>query len=85
MNGIGGSTIAEAKSKISHIEYLHWIKYRNKRGCLNGNFRLEVAIAKLSAMFANVNSKNGGFVARDFAPFIDEPVITLEEAMAKWV
>lgn len=84
MHGIGGSTIAEAKERISITEYYQWARFRNKRGRLNDGFRLEVAIARLSAMFANVNSKNGGFTANDFAPFMDAPELTLEQAMNTW-
>lgn len=84
MHGIGGRTIAEAKERISHIEYLQWVRFRNKRGGLNFGFRTEVAIARLSSMFANAHSSAGGFTARDFAPHMDEPQLTLDEAMKTW-
>lgn len=84
MHGIGGRTIAEAKERISHVEYIQWIRYRNKRGSLSFGFRTETAIARLSAMFANANSKHGGFTVRDFSPHMDAPELTLEHAMKTW-
>lgn len=32
MCGIGGRTIAEAKSRLSYREFLSWCKFRDKRG-----------------------------------------------------
>lgn len=84
LNGIGGRTVAEAKERLSYLEYLQWIRFRNKRGSLNSGFRVEIAIAQLCALFANVNSKNGNYKLHDFAPHMDEPVISLEDAMKLW-
>lgn len=38
----------------------------------------------LAAMYANAHSKKGGYVLYDFAPHIDEPEISLEQAMERW-
>lgn len=53
MNGVGGSTIEEAKRSITYEEALSWFKYRNKVGSLNPAIRLEKTLAFISAYFAN--------------------------------
>lgn len=35
LNGVGGSTIAEAKERLSYAEYRAWVAYLNKRGSLH--------------------------------------------------
>lgn len=84
LNGIGGRTIAEAKERISYLEYLQWIRFRNKRGSLNSGFRVELAAAEICALTANIHSKNPVHKQHDFAPHMDEPAITLDEAMKLW-
>ena len=90
--GIGGRTVQEAKENLSYKEVLSWVKYRNKRGCLNTNLRLERAIGTLTYLFHQVHGKNSKDTdIYDFLPFEDRPAekaeereITLEEMMAIW-
>lgn len=84
MCGIGGRTIAEAKERLSYSEFLGWAAYRNKRGSLHIGYHVEGSLAILSTMFANANTKNGGYKFYDFAPHHEEPPITLEQAMREW-
>ena len=82
---MGGRTIAEAKERISYAEFIQWARYRLKRGSLNWGMRVEHGTAQLAALFANVNSRNGGYKVSDFAPFHDQPAIGLDQAMKEWV
>lgn len=45
MNGIGGTTIAEAKRNLSAEEVRLWADYRAQRGTLNLGMRLEELFA----------------------------------------
>ena len=40
--------------------------------------------ATLAAMYANAHSRDGGFRLHNFAPFHDQPPISLEQAMKDW-
>lgn len=63
-----------------------WAAYRAKRGSLNTGFRTEVAVARLCAVFANyqrVKQTDKVFHLEDFAPHMDERVITIEELAAQ--
>ncbi|WP_217476616.1 DUF3102 domain-containing protein [Stutzerimonas stutzeri] len=84
MNGIGGRTIAEAQANLNHSEFLTWMKYRQKRGSLNLGMRIERGSALLAALYANSKSKNGGYQLHEFAPYHDQPVLTLED-LQSWV
>lgn len=82
LNGIGGTTIAEAQETLTWEEFLTWSSYRIKRGSLNSAFRTEMAVARLCALYANFqrNKKTDPlFHVEDFAPHMDERVITIEE------
>jgi len=46
--------------------------------------RVERGTALLAALYANAHSKNGGHKISDFAPYHDEPVVTLDQAMGAW-
>ena len=84
MCGISGCTIAQAQSQLSHAEFMSWVKYRQLRGSLNQGLRTDRGFALLATLYANANSKNGGYTIYDFMPHEDEPVLTLEEAMGSW-
>jgi len=84
LNGIGGCTIQEAQSRVSYDEFRTWAAYRRKRGSLNIGMRLERGFAMLAAMFANKNSKHGGYKIFDFMPHEDEPPISVDVAMEQW-
>jgi hypothetical protein len=84
LNGVGGRTIAEAKRCISYAELLDWARYRSMRGTLNVGLHVERGAALQAAMFANVNYKKGGYTLLDFAPHLEEPELSLEEAMESW-
>lgn len=68
------------------VEFEKWVHYRRKRGSLNGGTRTENGAALLATLFAN--SKRGSnsepFSIYDFAEHLDEPELTLEQAMRNW-
>ncbi|HDS6681310.1 phage tail assembly protein T [Klebsiella aerogenes] len=86
MNGIGGHTIAEAQERMSRREFLVWLKYREKYGPLNIMMRTEWGASLIASVLANINKSKGTptFKVSDFAPHIDEPPISLENAMKNW-
>lgn len=84
MCGIGGRTIAEAQQTLSYEEFLSWLRYRRKRGSLHVGMRIEYGSAQLAVLYANKHSKEGGLKLHHFAPHLDEPPVTLQEAMNSW-
>ncbi|WP_338660205.1 hypothetical protein [Pseudomonas bubulae] len=83
LNRIGGSTIAEAKERLTHREVLDWIAYREKYGTLDQNRRLERHFALLSHLTSRV--AGGKMDLSDFMVYSQaEGTISLEEAMATW-
>ncbi len=86
LNGIGGRTIAEAQERISFTEFHKWLAYRQKRGSFHMGMRMERAGALIASFLANqVRDKNSPPVSfYDFAPYHDEPVISMEQAMENW-
>mgnify|MGYP003125549520 FL=1 len=81
---MGGNTIAEAQQRLGYQEALQWMKYRRLRGGFNLGMRVERGSAQLSTLYANAHSKNGGYKIYDFMPHMEEPPMTLEQAMEKW-
>ncbi|MDI3356983.1 hypothetical protein MO767_21910 [Pseudomonas sp. UYIF39] len=79
-----GSTIAEAKERLSLAEFRSWVRYRQKRGSLNWGMRIERGTAMLAALYANSKSAKGGFKIHDFMPHESEQPLTLEQAMETW-
>jgi hypothetical protein len=67
-------------------EVIVWQLYRNKRGSLHPGMRTELAVASMMALYAN--SKTGKDAPRltpeDFAPHMDERVVSMEQAMKEW-
>lgn len=84
MCGIGGRTIAQAQQNLSYGEFLAWRRYRIKRGSLNLGMRVERGSALLATLYANANSKMGGYSVYDFMPHDSEPELSLEQAMENW-
>lgn len=66
LNGVGGRTIAEAKLRITHDEYLSWLAYMQKRGSLNQGTRGDVAMARLQFQINRTMGGNAEYV--DFLP-----------------
>ena len=83
MCGIGGRTIAEAKSRLSYREFLSWCKFRDKRGSLHVGMRVERGSALLAAIYTNSHSKEK-YKLYDFMPHEEEPVISLDQALETW-
>lgn len=83
LNGIGGTSIAEAKATLSYAEVLAWVGYRDKHGSLNVARRQELS----AALIALQVNRNGGGRADlyDFMPHHVQPGISLLEAVASWV
>lgn len=86
MHGIGGRTIAEAQERVSYPEFVTWAKYRQRRGSLNSGLRIEHGMAMLASLYVNAHRKEHSAPVDlfDFAPHLDRPEATLEEAMAAW-
>ncbi|XRY14242.1 phage tail assembly protein T [Franconibacter pulveris 601] len=83
---MGGRTIAEAQEALSFREYQLWVRYRIKYGSLNPVMRTEWGAALVASVIANVNKGKDtpSFRISDFAPHIEEPPVSLEEAMKSW-
>ena len=81
MNGIGGCTIAEAKSNMTNSEVSQWVAFRNKRGSFFTGRRVEQGFGNLIATY--LGSKGAKDVkARSFMPHEDQPQeLSLEEYM----
>lgn len=56
--GVGGRTIAQAKSAVSMSEAATWAAYRKKRGSFNPSLRLEEGFAHVRASIINLVSKD---------------------------
>ena len=86
MHGIGGRTVEEAQERMSHAEFQSWVAYRAKNGTLNVGLHTERMLAAMMALYANAHRKKGSEPLKlyDFAPHINEPPISLEDAMRKW-
>tara|TARA_Y100000780_G_scaffold118819_1_gene106974 strand:- start:5267 stop:5515 length:249 start_codon:yes stop_codon:yes gene_type:complete len=81
---VGGSTIAEAQQRLGYQEALQWMRYRKLRGSFNLGIRVERGAAQLSMLYVNAHSKNGSYKIYDFMPHMEEPPMTLEQAMKVW-
>lgn len=84
LNGVGGSTIAEAQERMAYSEFLRWATYRSRRGSLHPGMRVEQGAALVASILANANSKRGGYKTTDFMPHADADPMSLEEAMESW-
>lgn len=82
--GVGGRTIEEAKRNLSYNEFCDWVRYRNMRGTLNLGLRTEWAVGQTLSVYANSKSKKKSFKLYDFTPHIDEPPVSLDQAMEVW-
>ena len=65
-------------------EFKAWAAYIELRGSLNVGMRVEHGFGLLAALYANRNTKHGGYKLWDFMDHEDEPPITIAEAMEKW-
>lgn len=73
LNGIGGRTVAEAKTRVSFHEFRSWVAYQNSRGSLNQGMRIDRAVGRAAAFFGNSMSKGKRLTAVDFSPYDAEP------------
>ncbi|MBS5847435.1 MAG: hypothetical protein KID08_17170 [Pseudomonas putida] len=83
LNGIGGTSIAEAKATLSYAEVLAWVDYRDKHGSLNTARRQELSAALIAVQ---VNRSWGGKAdLYDFMPHHPQQSgISLMDAVASW-
>ncbi|MCE0865579.1 hypothetical protein LU674_024630 [Pseudomonas alloputida] len=83
LNGIGGTSIAEAKATLSYAEVLSWVDYRDKHGSLNIARRQELSAALIAVQ---VNRSRGGKAdLYDFMPHHPQQSgISLMDAVASW-
>ena len=81
LNGIGGCTIAEAKSNITNAEVSQWVAFRSKRGSFFTGRRVEQGFGNLIATY--LGSKGAKDVkAQSFMPHEEQPQeMSLEEYM----
>lgn len=71
LNGVGGSTVKQAKERISYREFLDWCSYIEETGSLDLGGRFEQGIAMLSMV---VNRSAGGKSnIEDFLPKRQKP------------
>lgn len=86
LNGVGGRTIAEAMERMPYPEFLGWMAYRRKRGSFHPGMRIERGTALLATILHNVNRKSDSHPVSfySFAPYHEEPAISMEDAMEKW-
>ena len=84
LNNIGGSTVAEAKERLTHHEVLGWIAYREKYGTLDRNRRLERHFAMLTHLTSRVAGGKG--TLQDYMVYSQqiEVGISLERAIEAW-
>lgn len=54
------------------------------RGTLNLGLRTEWAVGQTLSVYANSKSKKKSFKLYDFTPHIDEPPVSLDQAMEVW-
>lgn len=71
---------------MPYAEFLGWMAYRRKRGSFNVGMRVERGTALIATILRNVNRKKDSEPVSfyQFAPYHEEPPITVEEAMEKW-
>jgi len=81
LNGIGGRTIAEAKERMSHVEFLDWIAYRNKHGSLNLAKHVEWGNGLIAMKLHNAHYKEHKEQFH-FMPHYIEPEAKIEDAMS---
>jgi hypothetical protein len=82
LNGIGGRTIAEAKERITHDEFVAWVGYIRKRGTLNVGLRLEVGLGLLLSRV--YNATGGDTEPTDFMPHLKpEPLEDTPENLGR--
>nr|WP_060497700.1 hypothetical protein [Pseudomonas sp. NBRC 111133] len=82
LNGIGGTSIAEAKATLSYAEVLAWVDYRDKHGSLNIARRQELSAALIALQ---INRSRGGKAdLYEFMPHHTQSGISLMNAMASW-
>lgn len=74
LNGVGGWTIAEAKRRMSHVEFLSWLAYLRKHGSLHQGYRTDMAVARLCSVMAH-----GKIPPSDFMPEYEQEETSLDD------
>ncbi|EDM47752.1 phage tail assembly protein T [Marinobacter algicola] len=71
---------------MPYAEFLSWMNYRRKRGSFNQGMRTERGTALLATILHNIHKKKDSAPVSfyHFAPYHEEPAISMEEAMEKW-
>lgn len=47
LSGVGGSTVIEARERLSYTEHRAWAAYLDKHGSLHPGYRLELVLARI--------------------------------------
>lgn len=85
LSGIGGNTIAKAKESVSIQEFNAWVAYRKKRGTFNVTRRIDIAMARMAAIYINSKVDSSKHCSiYDFLPYEEEPATDLNSAMKSW-
>lgn len=81
LHGVGGSTIDEAKQRMTFSEFTSWCEFRRLRGTLFVGNRLETGFALMATMISKATG--GKAEMRDFMPHADP--LTQEQQMAEGI
>lgn len=81
LNGIGGTTLAEAKERMGQDELQTWAQYRRKHGSLNLGLRIEQGAALVAYCANQRRGDLGDYLPRREA---DDGAAALERAMKEW-
>ena len=69
--GVGGMTVAEAKSRMSYREAQQWASFIKQNGPINSTRRIEAMLAKVCWVIQRV--QGGKMEAEDFMPDYSKP------------
>ena len=86
--GVGGKSVAEAKSAISYVEFVQWCQFRARYGSFHTGMRIDRAAARIGSLLANIKAGKNIWSEQDLSPFdsliaeADKPELTIETAFA---
>lgn len=75
LNGIGGRTVAEAKRRISHVEFRSWLAYLRKHGSLHTGHRIDLGVARLCSVLGT----QGKMPPTDFMPEYEQEDASIDD------
>ena len=81
LNGIGGTTLAEAKERMGQDELQTWMQYRHKHGSLNLALRIEEGAALVAYCANQCRGELDDYLPKRE---VDGGTAALERAMKEW-